>query len=129
MLQENVANCQVTLDKIPRECHMADMMTHALPWGEFLKHMTAMGFVTQERKLDPKNVERQLEHFAWLNTRKRMQCDCSLHSVRTVHAEGGDDLCTVLALFDLSCVTHLAWALAQETVSDKNPSSLFLSLS
>ena len=29
-------------------------MTHALPWSEILKHMTAIGLMTQERKLDPK---------------------------------------------------------------------------
>ena len=40
-------NCKVTLDIIPRKCNMTDMMTHALPWNEILKHMTAMGFVTQ----------------------------------------------------------------------------------
>ena len=48
-----------------------------LEW--ILKHMTAaMGFATQEWKSDPKNVERQREHFAWLNTRERMQCSSSV---------------------------------------------------
>ena len=48
-----------------------------LEW--ILKHMTAaMGCATQEWKPDPKNVERQREHFAWLNTRERMQCSSSV---------------------------------------------------
>ena len=48
-----------------------------LEW--ILKHMmAAMGFAMQEWKPDPKNVERQREHFAWLNTRERMQCSSSV---------------------------------------------------
>ena len=86
--QEKVASGEVTLDMIPRECNMADIMTHELPCSEILKHMTAMGSKTQERKPDPKNVGRQREHVAWLNTRERMQCDSSLQPVRTVEAEG-----------------------------------------
>ena len=41
---------EVTLDKIPRECNMADMMTHVLPWSEVPQHVTAMGCVMQERE-------------------------------------------------------------------------------
>ena len=58
-LHKKGAGSEVTLEEIRRVYNMADMMTHALPWSEVLKHVIAMEVVTRERKLDPKSVERQ----------------------------------------------------------------------
>ena len=55
---------EVTLNKIPRECNMADMMTHVLPWSEVLQHVTAMGCVMQERQPSIQEVNENAEKLA-----------------------------------------------------------------